>query len=81
MKNAGSGKTAGVPPRGGRTTAAAMATATGLGGAFQNWLDVAGQPTVRLVAMLDESVAYDRHWTLPFHALSLCVRDNGADPS
>lgn len=82
MKNKENGKTAGFPPRGGgRTTAAAMATATGLGGAFQNWLDVAGQPTIRLVAMLDESVAYDRHWTLPFHALSLCVRDNGADPS
>ena len=51
------------------------------GGTVQNWIDVAGQPTIRLVAMLDESVAYDRHWTLPFHALSLCVRDNGADPS
>jgi AraC-like DNA-binding protein len=48
---------------------------------FQNWFNVAAQPAVRLVAMFDESVESDRIWTLPFHALSLCVRDDGADPS
>ena len=48
---------------------------------FANWSNVASQPELRLVAMFEESAAYDRYWTLPFHALSLCVRDDPADPS
>ena len=48
---------------------------------FQNWFNVAAQPAVRLVAMFGEAVDSDRLWTLPFHALSLCVRDDRSDPS
>ena len=49
--------------------------------AYQNWTNVAGQPVVRLVAMLEESVAYDRPWTLPFHALSFSAPSFTAAPS
>ena len=48
---------------------------------YQNWRNVAVQPTFRLVALLEESTEYDRHWTLPFHSLALCVRENPRDPS
>ena len=48
---------------------------------YQNWCNVAVHPTFRLVALLEESVEYDRHWTLPFHSLALCVRENPRDPS
>ena len=50
-------------------------------GIYQNWKNVAAQPTFRLVALLDESTAYDRHWTFPFHSLALCVRESPEDPS
>jgi len=47
----------------------------------QNWKDIALQPTFRLVALLEESIEYDRHWTLPFHSLALCAEENPRDPS
>lgn len=39
------------------------------------------QPSFRLVALLEESIEYDRHWTLPFHSLALCTKENPRDPS
>ena len=38
-------------------------------------------PTFRLVALLDEAIEYEKDWTLPFHSLALCVRENPRDPS
>lgn len=48
---------------------------------YQNWMVIAMQPSFRLVALLEETIEYDRFWTLPFHALSLCVSENPRDPS
>ena len=51
------------------------------GDTYQNWRNVAAHPVFRLVALLEESIEYDRGWTLPFHSLALCVRENPRDPS
>ena len=45
------------------------------------WRNIAMQPSFRLVALLEESIEYDRHWTLPFHSLALCAEENPRDPS
>ena len=43
--------------------------------------NVAPLPVFRLVALFEESTEYDRLWRLPFHSLSLCVRDDPTDAS
>lgn len=46
-----------------------------------HWLELSAQPSFRLVALMEESISYDRHWVFPFHHFSLCVRDDPSDPS
>ena len=48
---------------------------------FQKYTGVTVQPAVRLVALFEEAVEYDRRYLLPFHTLELCARDNPADPT
>lgn len=42
---------------------------------------VVAQPSFRLVALFEESTAYDRLWRLPFHSLALCTHDDPNNPS
>lgn len=48
---------------------------------YMNWVDISMQPSFRLVALLEETIEYNRLWTLTFHTLTLCVSENLNDPS
>lgn len=48
---------------------------------FQKYTGVTVQPAVRLVALFEEAVEYDRHYLLPFHTLELCARDDPSNPT